>query len=245
MSWLKRNLKWIVPLFLILLFSLGGAFLPAEQWLLNFSTWLRQLGLAGALIFIGLYAVGAVLFIPGAVFTLAAGLIYGMIAGTAVAISGATLGAACAFLVARYLVRERVERLGQRNPRFNAIDKAIGREGWKIVGLCRLSPLIPFNVSNYFYGTTSIAFWPYVAASFLGMFPGTWLFAYFGAIGQMGLSARHAGHDTVEWIFLGLGLFATVTVTVFITRLARNALRNTKLKPEHSLRVESKEPTRQ
>lgn len=191
----------------------------------SFTDWIRQLGVAGAFIFIGAYALAAVAFVPGAIFTIAAGLVYGIVGGTAVALAGATLGAGLAFLVARYLVRGRIEKFARNNKKFGAIDQAIGKEGWKIVGLLRLSPLIPFNVSNYFYGITSIGFWPYLVASVIGMLPGTLLYAYLGAIGQAGLSGGKKGHTPLEWTFLGLGLLATIGVTIFISRVAKKALK--------------------
>ena len=139
--------------------------------------------------------------------------------------AGATLGAGLAFLVARYLVRGRIEEFARKNRRFGAIDDAIGQEGWKIVGLLRLSPLIPFNVSNYFYGVTSIGFWPYLLASCVGILPGTLLYAYLGAIGQAGLEGGKKGYSPLQWTFLGTGLLATIAVTVFVSRVAKKALR--------------------
>jgi uncharacterized membrane protein YdjX (TVP38/TMEM64 family) len=95
-------------------------------------------------------------------------LIYGVVGGTAVALTGAIIGSTLAFLCGRYLVRKRVETATKGNRKFEAIDKAIGEQGWKIVGLLRLSPLIPFNLSNYFYGVTGVGFLPYVLASAVG-----------------------------------------------------------------------------
>jgi uncharacterized membrane protein YdjX (TVP38/TMEM64 family) len=224
-SWLRTYWKWIALAAAVVLVSAAASFLPIADWLKNFVGWFRALGFPGALLYIAIYAVGAVLFVPGAVFTIAAGFIYGALAGTAVAITGATIGAALAFLVARYLVRGRIEKLATQNDNFRAIDSAVGAQGWKIVGLLRLSPLIPFNVSNYFYGVTSIRFWPYLLASAAGMLPGTWLFAYLGAIGQAGIgSGGQKDRSVWEWTFLGVGLLATVTVTLFVSRLARKSL---------------------
>jgi uncharacterized membrane protein YdjX (TVP38/TMEM64 family) len=201
------------------------SFLPVAEWVKTLTDWIHRLGIAGAFIFIGVYALAAVLFLPGAIFTIAAGLVYGIAAGTAVALAGATLGAALAFLVARYVLRARIERLAKKNKKFGAIDEAVGEQGWKIVGLLRLSPLIPFNVSNYFYGVTSIGFWPYLIASALGMLPGTLLYVYLGAIGQAGLGGGKKGHSPLEWIFLGLGLLANIAVTIFVSRVAQKALK--------------------
>lgn len=222
--WLKQYWKWIALGLGLILLSLAVSFLPVAQWVKAFTDWIRDLGLTGAFIFIGVYALAAVLFLPGAIFTIAAGLVYGIVGGTAVALTGATLGASLAFLVGRHLVRTRIKKFAQQNKKFGAIDDAVGQQGWKIVGLLRLSPLIPFNFSNYFYGITSIGFWPYLLASSVGMLPGTLLYAYLGAIGQAGLSGGKKGHSPLEWIFLGIGLLATIAVTVFVSRVAKNAL---------------------
>ncbi len=226
MNWLKIYRKWIALGAALILLSLAVSFLPVGQWLKSFTGWVRHLGVAGVFVFVGVYAVAAVLFLPGAIFTIAAGLIYGIAGGTAVALIGATLGASLAFLTGRYLLRKRIESFSSKNKKFRAIDAAIGKQGWKIVSLLRLSPLIPFNVSNYFYGVTSIGFLPYVLASFVGMLPGTLLYAYLGAIGQAGLGERERkGHTPLEWTFLGIGLLATIGVALFVSHVAKNALK--------------------
>lgn len=225
MSWLKKYWKWIALGLAVVALLVSVSFLPIGQWVKSFSDWIRHLGWAGAFIFIAAYAGATVLFLPGAIFTIAAGLIYGIAGGTAVALVGATLGASLAFLVARYLLRARLQQFARGRKNFGAIDDAIGQQGWKIVGLLRLSPLIPFNVSNYFYGITAIGFWPYLLASFFGMLPGTVLYAYLGAIGQAGLSGGKNGRTPLEWTFLGVGLLATVAVTIFVSRLAKSALK--------------------
>ncbi len=227
MHFLKTYWKWIALAAGLIVLSVAVSFLPIGEWVKSFTNWIRHVGLAGAFIFIGVYALAAVLFLPGAIFTIAAGLVYGIAGGIAVAIVGATLGAGLAFLAGRYLFRDRIKKLVGKNKKFDAIDAAIGKQGWKIVGLLRLSPLIPFNVSNYFYGITAIGFWPYLLASFVGMLPGTALYVYLGAIGQAGLSGGKKGHSPLEWTFLGIGLLATLGVTIFVSRLAKNALQKT------------------
>ena len=112
--------------------------------------------------------------------------------------------------------------------RFEAIDRAIGIQGWKIVGLLRLSPVIPFNLSNYLYGLTSVRFMPYVISSWLGMIPGTVMYVYLGTVSKAGLDAA-AGATERTWqqdALLSVGLVATIAVTVLITHIARKALKN-------------------
>jgi len=188
-----------------------------------FSDWVRTLGALGVVLFIAVYALATVLFLPGWIFTVAAGLIYGIVGGTAVALSGAIIGSSLAFLCGRYLVRKRVEAATKGNKKFAAIDEAIGKQGWKIVGLLRLSPVIPFNLSNYFYGITAVGFWPYLFASAIGMIPGTLLYAYLGGAGKAGLGGE-GGSSPLKYVYLGIGLLATIAVTIFVTRIARKAL---------------------
>lgn len=112
----------------------AGAYVP------RFAQWVEGLGVWGPVVFILGYAVAAVAFIPGSLLTLAAGAIFGLVKGTIYTLIGATLGAGAAFLVARYLARGAIERRIAGNAKFAAIDKAVGREGFKIVALLRLSP---------------------------------------------------------------------------------------------------------
>jgi uncharacterized membrane protein YdjX (TVP38/TMEM64 family) len=222
---MKKFGKWIVVILVIVVLSVLSAILPVKEWIREFIGWVQSLGTLGVIIFIIAYAVATVLFLPGWIFTVSAGLIYGVFLGTVIALTGALIGASMAFLIARYFLRRNIEEITQKNPRFAAIDEAIGKNGWKIVGLLRLSPLIPFNLSNYFYGITSISFRAYVLVSAIGMIPGTLLYAYLGAIGQAGVSGGGAGRSVWQYVLLSVGLVATIAVTVLVSRIARNALK--------------------
>src|SRR6267143_1520265 len=207
---MKKYWKWIVILLVVIGLSVLAKVLPVRSWIASLIDWVQQLGPLGVIVFILAYALATVLFLPGWIFTVSAGLIYGVVVGTLVALTGAIIGATLAFLIARYLLRRNIEELTRKNPRFRAIDEAIGKNGWKIVGLLRLSPLIPFNLSNYFYGITSISFGAYVAVSAIGMIPGTLLYAYLGAIGQAGISGGPSQHNKWQYVLLAVGLIATV-----------------------------------
>jgi len=222
---MKKYGKPIVFALVLIAFSAVAMAFPVPDWIRALTNWVEQLGPAGVVVFIGVYAIATILLFPGWIFTVAAGLLFGLAGGTAAALSGATLGAALAFLVARYLVRDSVQKFAKSNPRFQAIDQAIGENGWKIVGLLRLNPLIPFNISNYFYGITAIPFWQYVLVSAIGMLPGALLYAYLGAVGKATLGAESLP-STGHYLLLGIGLAATVAGTIIITRLAQNALKN-------------------
>jgi uncharacterized membrane protein YdjX (TVP38/TMEM64 family) len=209
------------------LVTLGGR--RAAALVPQFAAWVEGLGALGPLVFILGYAAATVAFIPGSVLTLAAGAIFGVVRGTLLTLVGATLGASAAFLVARYVARGAIERRITGSPRFaaiSAIDRAVGREGFKIVALLRLSPVFPFNLLNYSLGLTRVRFLHYFAAS-AAMLPGTLLYVYYGA--AAGSLASAVGGRTEkgpgDWVVLGLGLLATVVVTTYVTRLASRALR--------------------
>ncbi len=223
MTWLKKYWKWIALALVLIAIMTAVAFLPVKDWVKAFSDWVRTLGALGVVVFIAAYALATVLFLPGWIFTVSAGLVYGVVGGTAVALTGAIIGSTLAFLCGRYLVRKRVQAATKGNKKFAAIDKAVGEQGWKIIGLLRLSPIVPFNLSNYFYGVTAVGFVPYVLASAIGMLPGTLLYAYLGGAGKAGLGGE-GGQSPLEWVFLGVGLVATIVVTIIVSRIARNAL---------------------
>lgn len=192
----------------------------------QFATWVNGLGIWGPLVFILGYAVAVVCFVPGSVLTLAAGAIFGLQAGVVIVFAAAVLGSSAAFLVSRYVARSAIEQRIAGNPRFAAIDRAVGAQGRKIVFLLRLSPVFPFTLLNYALGLTRVPFADYVIAS-IGMLPGTLLYVYYGKLA--GDVAALAGGAAVEkgagyYAVLALGLVATIAVTAVVTRTARKAL---------------------
>ncbi len=208
----------------VLLIFLGrqaGAYVPV------FAAWVETLGVWGPLVFIVGYALAAVAFIPGSVLTLAAGAIFGLASGIVYVFIAATLGSCLAFLVARYLAREAIERKLADTPRFAAIDRAVSAQGRKIVFLLRLSPVFPFNLLNYALGLTNVRFVDYAIAAF-GMLPGTVLYVYYGKLaGDVAALAGGAAPERgiADYGVLLLGLVATVVVTTIVTRTARKALK--------------------
>ena len=193
----------------------------------RFVEWVEGLGALGPIVFILGYVAATVAFIPGSVLTLAAGAIFGLGQGVVYVMIGATAGASVAFLLARSVAREAIAQRVSGNPRFAAIDRAVGREGFKIVVLLRLSPVFPFNMLNYGLGLTNVRFADYVAAS-IGMLPGSLLYTYSGFLA--GDIVRLAGNVGPErgpgyYAVVALGLAATVAVTTIVTRTARRAIR--------------------
>ena len=206
----------------VLLLAAAWRWLPLASWLDRFQAWVGGLGPLGAVLYGALYVAAVLLFVPGILLTLGAGYVFGLLWGSVVVSIASTTAAALAFLIARHAARHRVERLAREHPAFGAIDRAIARGGWKVVVLLRLSPLIPFSISNYVYGLTAVRPVPYVLASWMAMIPATILYVWLGAAGR----SLRAGRSRTpgEWALLAVGLAATAAVTVVLARLARREL---------------------
>jgi uncharacterized membrane protein YdjX (TVP38/TMEM64 family) len=230
----RGRFRLIIIVLAVVALIVASRVFPFGEYLKQLLDGLRDLGPLGYVLFIITYIGATVLFIPGSVLTLGAGAVFGLVGGFVAVSIGSTLGAGAAFLVGRFIARDAIAKKVEGNERFAAIDRAVGREGFKIVFLTRLSPIFPFNLLNYAYGLTRVAFWPYMLASWLGMMPGTVLYVYLGtAAGELaGAGASDAG-GTWDLVLKLVGLAATIAVTVVITRVARKALAEaTDIKPE-------------
>jgi uncharacterized membrane protein YdjX (TVP38/TMEM64 family) len=186
--------------------------------------WITGLGPWGLIVFVVLYVTAAVLLLPAFVLTLGAGAVFGLVRGFVAVWVGATLGALAAFLIGRYFARGWVARRIEANPRFAAIDEAVAREGWKIVGLTRMSPAFPYVVLNYAFSLTRVSVRDFVLATAAGMIPGIAMYVYIGSLAGTLAGAGERVRTPAEWTLYGVGLLATVAVTVYVTRLARAAL---------------------
>jgi uncharacterized membrane protein YdjX (TVP38/TMEM64 family) len=188
--------------------------------------WVESLGSIGAIAFIGIYIISTIAFLPAFILTLGAGVLFGVWLGSVYVFIGATLGAILAFLVGRYLARDWVANKIAGNERFSSIDRAVGKEGLKIVILTRLSPLFPFNLLNYAFGVTGVSIQDYIIGS-LGMIPGTIMYVYIGSLaGNIALIGTDSQptNPTLQWTIRIVGLIATIAVTIYITQLAKQAL---------------------
>ena len=199
---------------------------------------IAPLGFWGPVLFVLLYIVCCIALVPGAVLTLGAGAVFGLLKGSILVSIAATLGATAAMLVGRHLARDWVQRKLATHPTFNSIDQAVEREGWKIVFLTRLSPAFPFFIVNYLYGLTRVRLRDYILATWIGIMPGSTLFVYIGSLA----SPDAAKNSTAAWTFKGIGLVATVLVTVYLTKLARRALAG-KLSAENDRAAASEKPS--
>jgi len=193
---------------------------------------IRDLGALAPVLFIILYIVGAILFVPGSVLTIGGGVLFGLLWGSVYVSIGATIGATAAFLIGRYLARDWVRAQLEGNRKFVAIDEAVGREGWKIVLLTRLSPVFPFNLLNYAFGLTAVKLRDYFLATWIGIIPGTVLYVYLGSLGGSLANSGKSRQTPAQWALDIIGLAATVGVAVYASRVASRALKeNAQLDP--------------
>jgi len=201
-------------------------FIDLQQVSRDALAWIQGLGAIAPVVFSLLYIGACVLMLPGSILTLGGGVVFGVIKGSVVVSVASTLGATCAFLVGRYLARDWVGAKIAGNEKFKAIDEAVAAQGWKIVGLTRLSPVFPFNLLNYAFGLTQVKLNHYLIASWLGMLPGTIMYVYIGSLaGDLAtLGTGERTRTTGEWILYGIGLTATIVVSIFVTRIAKKAL---------------------
>ncbi len=224
-------MKWIKPLLIVaavaVLLVLGGKYLHLQQHIADVLAWIENLGPAGMGVYALLYIAACVLFIPGSLLTLGAGAIYGVVAGSVLVSISSTLGATAAFLVGRYFARDWIAKKIEGNARFTTIDDAVAKEGWRIVGLTRLSPVFSFNLLNYAYGLTKVSLREYIFASWIGMMPGTVMYVYIGSLAgdlaSIGAETAEAP-STARWIINIVAFIATVLVTVYVTKIAKKAL---------------------
>jgi uncharacterized membrane protein YdjX (TVP38/TMEM64 family) len=223
----SRSLPWkpIVIAFVVVGLVLVARAFDISQKLKEALAWVEGHGTTGVIVFIVIYVAACVFFVPASLLTLGAGAVYGVIWGSIYVSIASTVGATCAFLVGRYLARDAIQRRIAGNAKFSAIDEAVGREGWKIVGLTRLSPVFSFTLLNYAYGLTRVGLRDYILASWIGMMPGTVMYIYIGSLaGDIATLGGERTRSTQEWVLYIVGLLATVVATVYVTKVARKAI---------------------
>jgi pyruvate/2-oxoglutarate dehydrogenase complex dihydrolipoamide dehydrogenase (E3) component/uncharacterized membrane protein YdjX (TVP38/TMEM64 family) len=219
--------------------------LPFKQYMVGVLEWTKSLGAWGPVFVAVFYVAATVFFLPGSVLTLGAGFLFGVPLGLATAWTGAVLGACAAFLLGRTFAREWVARKVSGNPKFNAIDEAVGREGFKIVFLLRLSPVFPFNLLNYALGLTKVSFKHYALASMVGILPGGLMYVYFGSAARSiaDVAAGNVEKGIAGQVFFWVGLVATILVAGFVTRLAKKSLKVADMETAAESLAEASEPT--
>jgi len=222
-----RKLAGVIALILSAVMLYGASrVLPLREVLSAFLHWVESLDAWGPVALAIAYVVATILLVPGSILTLGAGALFGVVTGTITVSIGSTIGATAAFLIGRHFARETVAQRISHNKVFVAIDRAVAHDGWKVVGLVRLSPVMPYNVVNYAFGLTHVRLSEYVVATWIGMLPATVLYVYIGSLARdvasvfSGSRARTPG----EWFLLAIGLLATVVLTVYLSRKAKQIL---------------------
>ena len=214
-----------------LLLALVGLFVastkyPIVDWIGNVRESIQQLGVWSGVVYPITYALCNLLLLPGGVLSMGGGFFFGLWWGFFLVLTGNLLGAALAFLIARKIGRQRIERLLSNNRRLRILDGAIERHGWKIIVLSQLNPLAPSSLLNYLYGLTRVRLSRCLLWVALGQSPGLFLYAFVGTLGQFGVDmargTRRPGlHDYLLW---GTGFIVTIVTTYMLGRLARRIL---------------------
>ena len=220
--------KWIKILILIsviVAIILTPRIFPVQSWLQSFAHWVQGAGWMGLFAFFLVYVLATALGLPATPLTLAAGMIYGPLWGTLLVSPSSVAGATLAFALGRTLMRGWVQRRLRGNPRLAALDEAVGQEGWRLVAMLRLSPLFPFSLMNYALGGTRIGTLSYVLASWIAMLPATFLYVSLGAAAGSALGI--GGKVPLNPWLLGIGMLATLAVTLRVAYLAKRVLAQT------------------
>ena len=212
------------------LMLIAGLILVRSGWLERGASfglaWAREAGWAGGLVMAASYVGCVVALLPSFPLTIGAGVVWGPLRATVMVLPVATLGCTLAFLCGRYLFRAPVEARVREDPRFVAIDRAIAEQGFVLVFLLRVSPVLPYNLLNYALGVTRVGLGSYVLGSMLGMIPVTFMWAQIGATaGELSMHPDVPASPEMKAIRVA-SLLATVVVVVLVTRLAKRALRS-------------------
>jgi uncharacterized membrane protein YdjX (TVP38/TMEM64 family) len=225
----NSRFKLVAIACLVVILIIAARQLNLDRLLLIFCGWIKELGAYGPIAYVVIYNLATLLFVPGFLLTIKGGTLFGVVWGSIYVLIAATIGATLAFAMGRYLSRDWVYRQMKEHPKFSAIERAVAREGWKIVLLTRLSPIFPFNLLNYAFGVTEITLKDYLLGS-LGMLPGTVLYVYLGAIASdLSVSgapdmAAHPEAQIAQWAIRLVGLVATIAIAIYVGQLAKRAL---------------------
>lgn len=179
----------------------------------SLDAWLASFGVLGPLVYVILFAIGTVAFVPGSLFAFAGGVLFGPVLGSVLNLLGATLGASLAFLAARYLAGNWASR--KAGGSLKKLVSGVEAEGWRFVAFVRLVPLFPFNLTNYVFGLTKIGFLPYVITSLICMAPGAIAFTWLGYAGREAIAGNGSA---IKYGLMGLGVLAAIA---FLPRLFR------------------------
>jgi uncharacterized membrane protein YdjX (TVP38/TMEM64 family) len=226
----RRWWLWATIVALVIALAVVGFLSPVGSWIATFRAWIDSFGAWGLAVFALAYVVATIAMLPCAPLSVIAGLAWGIWALPLVIVA-ALVGASLAFQIGRHLAQDRVHAWAATRPRGAAVIEAVSEQGWKIVLLLRLSPVVPFNVQNYLFGITTIGFVPYAMATAVGILPGALLFI---SIGTFGHGTEDADSRSLNWILFGVGLIATVIAAVLVTRRVLAKLRAMEAAPQRA-----------
>lgn len=171
----------------------------------------------GALVLV--FVASGFILLPRALLCVLAGAAFGLVA-IPVAVPSATLGALFAFLAARYVAANFVQRHIERRQLLRNISRAVDAEGWRIVALMRLGAPVPGTFTNYLFGLTNIGWWPYAWATFVFSIPQVILFVCLGAAGR---AALLQDSSLISRSLIALGVITGATIIYLVARRARSA----------------------
>jgi uncharacterized membrane protein YdjX (TVP38/TMEM64 family) len=197
-----------------------------SPWLPEFAAWVNTLGVWAPIGYVVAYVAVVILMLPAFLLIMAGGAVFGMVKGSLLALTGAMLGGTGAFLIARYFARSFVERRVAANPTLAALDRVIGEDGLKLVFLLRLSPAVPFVLSNYALGITKVRLRDFMIGT-VGLAPIVLTFAAYGS--ASGAGPRADGSPAVSPLMLTLGIIVTVVLGLVLARIVQKALREAEL----------------
>ncbi|HEV2720413.1 MAG TPA: VTT domain-containing protein [Thermoanaerobaculia bacterium] len=214
----QHTIKIVVAIVAIAAVVVAFRFLPIAAWLTSFQAWVRGLGPIGYVVYTLMYAVCVAALVPASLLTIGAGANFGVVGGTIVVVAGATLGAMLAFFLARTVLRGRVERMIAKRPKFAAVDRAIAKEGTKLMLLCRISGFPPFILANYTFGLTGVGTLAYFLTTFFGIIPGSFAYTY---AGHAGAAVATGSGNRIGLIVTAVGI---VLVAAYVARIATRAI---------------------
>ncbi|QFT54675.1 TVP38/TMEM64 family protein [Microbulbifer sp. THAF38] len=220
-----------VIVILICLIAVAGAlsllhYFNLDEQLIELFQWLNDRGWQTSLLFVLIVALAIVLLLPGIIFTMGAGFVFGVVKGTLLVLAGTVLGATLAFLIARYLLGEKPSRWIMSHIKPATVGEVIRREGWQMIMLTRLVPLFPFKLSNYFFGLTPVRLRDFVLGNALGVIPLTLNNVYVGSIAADLTSLGEVEErTTAQWALYIMGFVLAVLALIGLTRMARRALK--------------------
>jgi uncharacterized membrane protein YdjX (TVP38/TMEM64 family) len=231
----RRAIYFQLTGFAVAIFALAllSHFFPVISFVAELQRRVTGMGRGGAIFYPLLFAACNILLLPGGILSVGAGFFFGLWWGFLIVLLGNSIGAAVSFALSHWLGRRYLSQRLSGSPMLQVLDKAVAREAWKIIFLSQLHPLFPTSLLNYLFGLTRIRFGAYMLWTAVGRAPGLFLYTYLGTLGQLGLNlARGKSHPRIAEYWTWGGAFAITTLLfIFLTRMALNALRESRIEP--------------